>query len=203
MLLAKIKIDEVHQRHTEHRAVGIPTGHNRPTTNSFPARKARHPSTLTSACYHPLMMDPILTQSEADALLAMEKIRTDEHRHNFPGTGGRLMIPLHSRDKREPFILDVYRARIDLRRGTFQNRARQTLPLVRVDIGGSPHTNPDGVTIPCPHIHLYREGFGDKWAQPLPVELFDQPADPWEVLQSFFRYCRIVEPPHIEKGLFA
>ena len=148
------------------------------------------------------MLDLDLTQSEADALIAMEKVRADNVAHDYPYAGGKLSLGLTSRDKREVFILDITRGRIDLAKGTYQNRAKQVISLVRVDFGGPPHTNPDGETIQTPHIHIYREGFGDKWAMPLPADRFSNTTDAWELLQSFYSFCAIVEPPAIQRGLF-
>jgi hypothetical protein len=143
-----------------------------------------------------------LTQPEADALIAMEKFRVDDDVHDYPTAGGQLTLPLLSRDKRESFFLDITRGRIDFHKGTYQNRAKLVIPLVRVDFGGHPHTNPDGETIQTPHIHVYREGFGDKYASPLPAESFPNTDDPWKILQSFYTFCSIVEPPNVRQGLF-
>jgi len=144
-----------------------------------------------------------LTQPEADALIAMEKVRVDDTEYDYPTGGGKLILPLTSPDKRELFILNIYRGRIDFHKGTYQTRAKQVIPLVRVDFGGSTHENPDGEFIPAPHIHVYREGFGDKWAVPLPPEGFPVRDDPWEILLSFYTFCSIVEPPRVRPGLFA
>lgn len=143
-----------------------------------------------------------LSQTEADALRAMEKHRTSEEQHDFPVAGARVSIPLLSADKREQFFLDVNRSRLDLRKITCQNRARQVFILVRLDIAGPPHRNPDGEEIPCPHLHLYREGFGDKWAQPAPADMFPRMDKLFLTLQDFMRYCNITLPPQIEEGLF-
>jgi hypothetical protein len=148
------------------------------------------------------MPDLNLTQAEADALLAMEKHRADERRWTYPGLGGRLDIPLISADKREHFILDISRGRINIARTKYQNRARQVIVLARVDIAGAPHRNPDDEEIPCPHLHVYREGFGDRWAQHLPSARFRNAADPWLVLQDFLRFCSITLSPHIDSDLF-
>lgn len=148
------------------------------------------------------MADLDLTQSEADALITMEKVRADDSTYDYPQAGGKLTLGITSRDKREAFILDISRGRIDLAKGTYQNRARQVIPLVRLDFGGPAHTNPDGEVIPTPHIHVYREGFGDKWARALPPERFPNPTDAWELLESFYAFCAIVEPPQIQRGLF-
>lgn len=112
-----------------------------------------------------------LSQQEADSLLEMEKHRVNETEWSFPGPGERVAIPLLSSDKRESFVLDVTRATVKLTKATFQNRARQAVVLLRLDVDGAPHRNPGGVEIPCPHLHIYREGYGDKWAIEAPVEL--------------------------------
>ena len=113
-----------------------------------------------------------------------------------------MTIPLISNDKREHFFLDIGRGRIDLNKGTYQNRGRQVVILVRLDFGGKPHRNPDDAEVLSPHLHLYREGYGDKWAVPVPIEKFPKLADLWETFQDFMRFCNITNPPRIERGLF-
>ena len=113
-----------------------------------------------------------------------------------------MSIPLMSANKRENFILDVSRGKIDLVKGTYQNRSRQVIVLIRLDFGGRPHRNPDGQEIASPHLHLYREGYGDKWAASVPVESFPDTSDLWRLLDDFMRFCNITEPPSIQRGLF-
>jgi hypothetical protein len=74
--------------------------------------------------------------------------------------------------------------------------------LVRLDFGGAPHRNPDGEEIGSPHLHLYREGYGDKWAVPVPEDRFENLSDPWQTLEDFMRYCNVVQSPMIRRGLF-
>jgi hypothetical protein len=57
-----------------------------------------------------------LTQEEANILIAMEKHRANEDRSDLPMRGQSLTVPLLSADKREQFLLDLSRARIDLQR---------------------------------------------------------------------------------------
>jgi len=148
------------------------------------------------------MADLNLTQAEADGLIAMEKHRVNEDRHDFPMAGGSLVLSLQSSDKREQFFLDISRGRIDLLRAKYQNRARQVVVLVRIDLGGGPHRNPDDEDILGPHLHVYREGYADKWAMPLPADQFSKPSDLWTTLKDFMRYCNITKPPFIDRGLF-
>lgn len=143
-----------------------------------------------------------LTQAEADALIAARKHRVDDNEVEYPGLGGKVCIPLLSEDKRENFLLDVSRGRIDLRKGTYQTRARQVVILLRLDFGGPTHRNPDDEEVPCPHLHVYREGYGDKWAIPAPAKAFSNLADLWQTLTDFLRYCNVVEPPRFTRGLF-
>jgi hypothetical protein len=74
--------------------------------------------------------------------------------------------------------------------------------LARLDFGGAPHRNPDGEEIPSPHLHIFREGFADKWAQPLPSELFTNPDDSWALFGDFLRFCNVTKPPIFERELF-
>lgn len=148
------------------------------------------------------MADTALTQAEADALIAMEKHRATNDRHDFPMRGESLTVPLQSPDKREHFLLDLSRGRIDLLKVKMQKRGRQVVVLVRLDLGGPPHRNPDETEVPAPHLHVYREGYGDKWAIAVPTDRFRDTCDVWKTLEDFLRYCNVTQRPHIERGLF-
>jgi hypothetical protein len=114
-----------------------------------------------------------------------------------------LAIALVSFDKRENFILDITRARIKLTKATYQNRARQAVVLMRLDLDGPPHRNPDDHEIPCPHLHMYREGYGDKWAFPAPVDRYPNVQDLFSTFEAFMRHCNITVRPQIDRGLFS
>jgi len=138
------------------------------------------------------MPETIITQSEADALLRMPKHSKDDRSWNYPGQGARISIPLESEDKREQFQLDITRGRIDLAKCMHQHRARQVVILARLEIHGPPHHNPDGNELACPHLHLYREGFGDKWAFAVPPEHFTHLEDFRQTFVDFVNFCNIV-----------
>ena len=149
------------------------------------------------------MADINLAQDEAERLIAMEKRAVDKQGWNFPGPDGRIAIPLASMDKRESFMLDVTRFQIRLTKATYQNRARVAIVLYRLDIDGAPHRNPDEQEVPCPHLHRYREGYGDKWALPAPTDRFPDTTDLLLTLDAFMKHCNITEPPAIQKTLFS
>jgi len=144
-----------------------------------------------------------LPQAEADALIAMEKHRIDDQLWDYPEPGGSIHIPLISSNGRENFHLDMSRSNINLMKGTYQNRSRQIVVLVRLDFGGQPHRNPDGEEVSSPHIHIYREGYSDKWAFPISNADFTDLTDSWQMLKDFMRYCNITRPPKIHRGLFS
>ena len=128
-----------------------------------------------------------LTQSEAEALIAMEKKRVEDKVVFFSGPEeGKLSIPLTSLDRRENFVLDATRYQIKL-----------------ANIDGPPHRNPDGEEIPCPHLHVYREGYADKWAHAVSSGSYPNTQDLFSTFLAFMKQCNIVDPPRVEKGLFS
>lgn len=143
-----------------------------------------------------------LTQQEADRLLDMPKFREDATEWRYPQEGGKVTIPLVSEDRREHFLLDVEQGRINLEKQKLQNRARQVVILARLDVNGPTHRNPDESELPCPHLHLYREGYGIKWAYPVPSDKFSDLNDRWVTLTEFMNFCNVVMAPIIERGLF-
>src|SRR5436305_1082652 len=119
----------------------------------------------------------MLSQQVANSLMAMPKYLVNGGEIQFPSGGDYLQLELRSEDEHESFLIDVNRrGKIKLTRCTYQERYAVVEVLVRVDIDGPPHENPDGTVLPCPHIHEYREGYGDKWAQPL-SSAFKNPSD--------------------------
>jgi hypothetical protein len=63
------------------------------------------------------MADINLTQAEADALIALAKQRVDMREWDYPDLGRAISIPMVSADRREQFLLDLRRGRIDLAKG--------------------------------------------------------------------------------------
>jgi hypothetical protein len=71
-----------------------------------------------------------------------------------------------------------------------------------LDLDGPPHRNPDDVEVPCPHLHIYREGYGDRWAIPAPIDRYANTEDLFLTFEAFIIHCNITEPPKIQMGLF-
>jgi len=150
-----------------------------------------------------------LSQGEADILIALRKEAQREERINLPTGGESLDVPLLSTNRREKFVLGIWRARRKLSKMTLTNRGREIIMLVRLDLDGAPHTNhyhndhyPDEETIGCPHLHVYREGYGDTLAILPPQDVFRDLSDPYAALEDFMQYCNVVRFPIIERELF-
>lgn len=143
----------------------------------------------------------MITQAEADSLMAMPKRVMDSPPLRFPPVGASALFHLKSHDSKRDFLVDVNRkGRIKVSKCTYQERYAVTEILFRLDIDGPPHRNPDGQLLPCPHLHVYREGFGTKWAIPSPPE-FTTPSDLVITLREFLRYCTVDEIPDIQRSL--
>ena len=99
---------------------------------------------------------------------------------------------------RERFTLDIWRGTLRLTKLKFQNRVRTIVVLARLDVDGAPHTNPDGQKVSGTHLHLFKEGYEDRWAYPVDSKVFTLLADPGTTFQEFCSYCQIESPPPVQ-----
>lgn len=142
-----------------------------------------------------------ITQAEADYLIGLPKrFVTNDPLELGPAL--KIKRELVSADGRERFLLDVWCSGVWLGKYTFQNRVRVIVILVRVDVGDTlEHTNPDGVQVSGSHIHIYREGYDDKFAFPLNKYPFGDPADMVRTFEDFASLCHIETLPPIARRL--
>lgn len=144
----------------------------------------------------------MLSQAEADRLMEMLKRFVDRATINFPLSGQSSKWEVKSDDGRESFLIDAQRkGKIKLSKCTFQERYHVIEIMLRLDIDGPPHDNPDGTEVPCPHLHIYREGFADQWAFPLPAGAFTDTSDLVKTLREFLEFCKVQNIPAIQGGL--
>ena len=142
----------------------------------------------------------MLTQTEADTLIIMRKRFVKPRPISFP-PGTDDTYELVGDDPRERFLLDLWRGMLRLSKYKLQTRARKVIVLIRLDVGKAPHTNPDGQKIDGAHIHLYREGFEDRWAYPVDPGEFRNPSDAWTAIEDFCRFCHIEGLPPFQEVL--
>jgi hypothetical protein len=140
----------------------------------------------------------MLTQAEADQLIAMTKHFMRPPAYISIPSGCDDTFELAGLNNRERFLLDVWRGTIRLSKLRFQNRVQIAIVLLRLDVDGAPHTNPDGVTVTGTHIHVFREGYDDRWAYPVDASKFTLLSDPGTTFGEFCTFCNIETPPPIQ-----
>jgi hypothetical protein len=74
--------------------------------------------------------------------------------------------------------------------------------LLRLDVDGPPHENPDGTVVPCPHLHIWKQDAADKWAIPAPAASFTDMADLVATFRDFLTYCNVTEITQIDTEMF-
>ncbi|RIV18829.1 hypothetical protein D2Q93_13645 [Alicyclobacillaceae bacterium I2511] len=144
----------------------------------------------------------MLSDQDAKELLDMLKQIKDLRFIEFPQIGKTQKIEVVGTPENVKFVFDVNRkGTLKVKKCTYQTRYQKSVILLRVDIGGQEHMNPDGKIIPCPHIHIYREGYDDSWAYPLDSKLDTDPSDLLQALIDFLVYNHVVNrPPIYKKG---
>jgi MoaA/NifB/PqqE/SkfB family radical SAM enzyme len=146
-----------------------------------------------------LVGETMLTQVQANALISLSKHLVTTGEIRFPAAGDYLQLEARSDDEHESFLIDVNRrGKIKLTKCTYQERYATVEILMRLDVDGPPHENPDGTVVPCPHLHEYREGFGVKWARPLPAS-FSNASDLVVTFRDFLKFCNVGKIPPIQK----
>lgn len=155
------------------------------------------------------MADIHLSQQEAETLLQIDKVYDGNPNRDYPNPGEKLALECVSTDGADRFSIDVFRGAICLTKATHNLRVRKAIPLLRLDLDGRPHRNPDGSKVGRTHLHVYREGYGDAWAHELPVTVLDA-LPPFELtdyrdlagaLDYFLQYCRISSRPTFNRVL--
>lgn len=133
----------------------------------------------------------------------IKKIIYDNPKFILPDNGNYDKIDLKS--KHFLFIVDVNRKGRRKPQFTLQlrNKAFKETPLLRLDLIGPDHPNPEGdfpysgEKIPCPHLHIAHPGYGDSIAYPLNSEYAkmyltkEQLEDLIYVLKSFLKRCNV------------
>jgi hypothetical protein len=137
-----------------------------------------------------------LTQSEIEYLLSVLKQidMKNGDRFDFPTSGTSKKLDLIScSNNKDKFIIDINRKkkRVQSLQITFNERYRNDIILVRLDLHGPPHRNPDNQLISGNHLHIAREGYNDRFAIEVP-EKFVNLSDPVRTLIDFLDYCNVV-----------
>lgn len=134
----------------------------------------------------------MLSQKDAAKLMGILKKINDPHLFIFPQID-RAQLDIVSENGKHSFPTNIIRGRNknpNKASFTLRLKAPDNPILYRLDINGPSHTNPDLETVGSSHLHIYREGYNDAWAIPVPEELSTSNV-PAEALIDFLVYCNI------------
>lgn len=135
----------------------------------------------------------MLSQKQIDELLDILKIvKYQKEDFSFPQYGTKQALEAFSKDNKEKFLIDIQPTK-SKRRGkkiTFQERYNKDIILLRLDLFGPPHTNPDGKIISGNHLHIIREEFDERFAIEIPESFIDV-EDRVQTLIDFLKYCKV------------
>lgn len=143
----------------------------------------------------------MLTQEAADYLARIAKDLTNTKVVLVPGPGDHQDWDASALGGKHSFFLHMRRGRKVSTQITAQERYETNEILLRLDIDGPTHGNPDGTIIPTPHLHIYREGYDDKWAFPVPTDIDISSGDAAQILANFLKFCGVDPLPPVQGGV--
>lgn len=136
-----------------------------------------------------------MTQQEINTLIAMEKrIIHPSSIITMPDPTKCRAFNLCSIDRTKNFIIDINRKTktyVAPYKYAYQKRYTIDIILLRLDIGGRGHTNPDGTEVPEIHMHIWKVGYKDFWAKAVPG-IFPDVNNLPETMKTFLQYCNVV-----------
>ena len=135
-------------------------------------------------------LEEMLIQEEADRYIEEQKAFPNPIRIKA-GYGSDSAYKLVGKISGEEFIFDVWRKSVRISKTTLQNRVMSVHTLVRLDLDAAPHTNPDGEKISEAHIHIYKEGYNDRWAYRLSDYGDFDTSSTRQLIYDFCAYCNM------------
>lgn len=142
-----------------------------------------------------------MTRAEAQGLIQVLKKILQQGRLTLPQSGSQARFELCSvfSDKDRFTVVANRSSRIRKDRYTLILLYGKDKGILRIDIGGPNHTNPDGTVVPCPHIHIQKKDSGkwDAWAMDIPA-VFGNVEDRIETFKVFLQYCNVNNIASIE-----
>ena len=140
-----------------------------------------------------------LTDNEARFLQELEKL-VMERQVNIPCNERKECLNLSSRENINDNIMRIYikRGKRNIHKCSFTVIYNKSIVLWRLDIEpGRIHQNPDGEDVPNPHLHVYREGYDDKYAIPLP-DSFTDVNNLSKTLYDLLAYSNVINRDDVE-----
>lgn len=141
----------------------------------------------------------MLTTAEFENLKGMPKVFKEQTAIMLGPAPIRWSREIVSNEFKQIFLLDYRRGSIELSKFTYNKRYHSNIVLSRYDSEGR-HTNPDGEMFDGPHVHIYKEGYEDKFAYPISaLGISEENAcSMGEVLKALTNYFNIQNLPEIQ-----
>ncbi len=138
-----------------------------------------------------------LSQQDADMLLEETKRRV-EKMLAMPDPGEKNKeFHVTGLDSGERFTISLYQGAKNPRKHSLGARiAKSGIPLLRLCVNGSRHTNPDGSKVGGTHWHIYKEGYDDWYAFTADLQSGKFIDDTITLLDKF----HVIEKPDIQGG---
>ena len=92
----------------------------------------------------------------------------------------------------------IKRGKRNINKCSFNVVYNKSIILLRLDIEpGRIHQNPDGQDVPNPHLHIYREGYDDRYAIPAPESFVDM-GNLAQALYDLLGYSNVINRDEVE-----
>lgn len=142
----------------------------------------------------------MLTQSEFDQLVHIEKIFKENSSLTLGPAPIKWTRDIISSDRKETFLLDFIRGSLEIKKYTYNKRYRQSIVLLRICSTGR-HSNPQILGGECfngPHVHVYKEGYGDKVAYSINTIGINDGFTMDGALKALLDYFNVIAQPSIQ-----
>ena len=143
-----------------------------------------------------------ISQEHFDNLLKQQKEFANKNQQIELGPPPiKWTLDVKSLESKETFLLDFFKRNIVVSRYSINKRYRRSIVLFRYCNDGR-HTNPDGKVFTGRHIHIYREGYDDKFAFPIQEIGIQDDDDLGVVFEKVLRFWNILNYDPLQTKMF-
>lgn len=116
--------------------------------------------------------------------------------------GYKFKEELNSNDGKNTYNLYLSYGKINIEKISINTVHKQSNKvIVRLDLGNQRHINPDGTIITSDHIHIYKDGYDEKFAYTLDSNefksLFPDRKDRTALLKAYLEFIKVMSIPKI------
>lgn len=135
-----------------------------------------------------------MTEELAEHLIKMLKKVVDNKDVIIPQLGDKTYVniePSKEVDCSDKFLIQIFKSKRDLEKCSFSAMYLPTKEqLLRIDVGGAPHTNPDGTKISGNHMHIFVDGNEVRYA----MEFDTKNKNLVQIAIEFLKKFNVIDP---------